>query len=104
MILSARIVYVFAADHGVTEEGISAYPREVTRQMVLNFLAEGEAINVLARLHKVALHVVDVGVDADLEDAPGLLHHKVCRGTRNMLHEAAMSEEEICKALDTAIC
>ena len=73
--------------------------------MIFNFLAEGGAINVLARLHKVALHVVDVDVDMDLEDAPGLLHHKVCRGTRNnMLHEAAMSEEEICKALDTAIC
>ena len=47
----SKAVYVFAADHGVTEEGVSAYPREVTRQMVLNFLAEGAAINVLARKH-----------------------------------------------------
>ncbi len=95
----SKAVYVFAADHGVTEEGVSAYPREVTRQMVLNFLAEGAAINVLARLHCAALHVVDVGVDADFGSIPGLLHHKVSGGTRNMLREAAMSEEEVEKAL-----
>jgi nicotinate-nucleotide--dimethylbenzimidazole phosphoribosyltransferase len=94
-----RAVYVFAADHGIVEEGVSAYPRAVTHQMVLNFLREGAAINVLARLHGVALHVVDVGVDADLEHASGLLHHKVRRGSRNMLHEAAMSEEELARAL-----
>jgi nicotinate-nucleotide--dimethylbenzimidazole phosphoribosyltransferase len=95
----SKAVYVFAADHGVVEEGVSAYPREVTRQMVLNFLAEGAAINVLARLHSAALHVVDVGVDADFALLPGLQHHKVRRGTCNMLREAAMSEEEVEKAL-----
>jgi nicotinate-nucleotide--dimethylbenzimidazole phosphoribosyltransferase len=95
----SKAVYVFAADHGVTEEGVSAYPREVTRQMVLNFLAEGAAINVLAKLHNVALHVVDVGVDADFGSISGLLHHKVRGGTRNMLHEPAMSEEEVAHAL-----
>ncbi len=94
-----KAVYVFAADHGITEEGVSAYPRAVTHQMVLNFLSEGAAINVLARLHRAALHVVDVGVDADLEQAPGLLHHKVRRGSRNMLQEAAMSEEELAQAM-----
>jgi nicotinate-nucleotide--dimethylbenzimidazole phosphoribosyltransferase len=101
----SKAVYVFAADHGFTEEGVteervSAYPREVTRQMLLNFLAEGAAINVLARLHGAALHVVDVGVDADFGSIPGLLHHKVRGGTRNMLREAAMSEEEVEKALN----
>jgi nicotinate-nucleotide--dimethylbenzimidazole phosphoribosyltransferase len=95
----SKAVYVFAADHGVTEEGVSAYPREVTRQMVLNFLAEGAAINVLARKHHAALHVVDVGVDANFDSISGLLHHKVRRGTRNMLREPAMSEEEVEKAL-----
>ena len=94
----SKAVYVFAADHGVTEEGVSAYPREVTRQMVLNFLAEGAAINVLARCHDVAIHVVDVGVDADFGSIPSLLHHKVRGGTRNMLREAAMSEEEVARA------
>lgn len=96
----SKAVYVFAADHGITEEGVSAYPRAVTHQMVLNFLGEGAAINVLARQHGAALHVVDVGVDADLEQASGLLHHKVRRGTRNMLREEAMSEEEVGQALD----
>jgi nicotinate-nucleotide--dimethylbenzimidazole phosphoribosyltransferase len=94
-----KAVYVFAADHGVTQEGVSAYPREVTRQMVLNFLAEGAAINVLARRHRAALHVVDVGVDWDFGSVPGLLHRKVRKGTRNMLREAAMSEEEVEKAM-----
>jgi nicotinate-nucleotide--dimethylbenzimidazole phosphoribosyltransferase len=95
----SKAVYVFAADHGVTEEGVSAYPREVTRQMVLNFLSQGAAINVLARQHRAALHVIDVGVDADFDPIPGLLHHKVTRGTRNMLREPAMSEAEVEKAL-----
>ena len=94
-----KAVYIFAADHGVTEEGVSAYPREVTRQMVLNFLAEGAAINVLARLHSVALHIVDVGVDTGFGSLPGLLGYKVRGGTRNMLREAAMSHEEVKKAL-----
>jgi nicotinate-nucleotide--dimethylbenzimidazole phosphoribosyltransferase len=94
-----KAVYVFAADHGITDEGVSAYPRAVTHQMVLNFLGQGAAINVLAGLHGTALHVVDVGVDADLEDAPGLLHQKVRRGTRNMFKEAAMSEAEVAQAL-----
>ncbi len=95
----SKAVYVFAADHGVTEEGVSAYPREVTKQMVLNFLAEGAAINVLARLHHAALYVIDVGVDADFDSIPGLLHHKVRSGTRNMLREPAMSEAEVEQAL-----
>jgi nicotinate-nucleotide--dimethylbenzimidazole phosphoribosyltransferase len=96
---ATKSVYVFAADHGITAEGVSAYPREVTQQMVLNFLAEGAAINVLARLHKVDLHVVDIGVDADFGAMPNLIHRKVARGTRNMLHDAAMSEEQLEQAL-----
>jgi nicotinate-nucleotide--dimethylbenzimidazole phosphoribosyltransferase len=93
------VAYVFAADHGVVEEGVSAYPKEVTHQMVLNFLAQGAAINVLARQHGATLHVVDVGVDADFNAMPGLLHHKVRRGTRNMVREPAMSMEEVEQAL-----
>jgi nicotinate-nucleotide--dimethylbenzimidazole phosphoribosyltransferase len=94
-----KAVYVFAADHGVTVEGVSAYPSEVTRQMVLNFLAQGAAINVLARLHGAQMNVVDVGVDADFDGVDGLLHRKVRRGTRNMRREPAMSEEELTQAL-----
>lgn len=92
-------VYVFAADHGITAEGVSAYPREVTYQMVLNFLRQGAAVNVLARLHGAELHVVDVGVDADFESIPGLIHRKVARGTQNMLHRPAMSPEQMARAI-----
>jgi nicotinate-nucleotide--dimethylbenzimidazole phosphoribosyltransferase len=95
-----KAVYVFAADHGVTAEGVSAYPSEVTRQMVLNFLAHGAAINVLAKLHRAEINVVDVGVDADFGHINGLLHRKVRRGTRNMMREPAMSPDELAEALD----
>ena len=98
-----KAVYVFAADHGITTEGVSAYPSEVTRQMVLNFLRGGAAVNVLARLHHVELTVIDIGVDADFEKTEGMLHRKVCRGTRNMLREAAMSEDELAQAIAVGI-
>lgn len=97
--LTRKAVYVFAADHGVVAEGVSAYPAEVTRQMVLNFLRGGAAINVLARANDVAVRVVDVGVDGDLADEAMLLHEKVRRGSRNMLREPAMSEAELTQAL-----
>jgi nicotinate-nucleotide--dimethylbenzimidazole phosphoribosyltransferase len=95
----SKAVYVFAADHGVAAEGVSAYPSAVTHQMVLNFLAGGAAINVLARMHNVQLHVVDVGVDADFHNVAGPLHHKVRRGTSNMLREPAMADAELAQAL-----
>jgi len=95
-----KAVYVFAADHGITAEGVSAYPSEVTRQMVLNFLAQGAAVNVLAKLHRVEMNVVDVGVDADFDGLDGLLICKVRKGTRNMLREAAMSDDELAQALE----
>lgn len=95
---------VFAADHGVTEEGVSAYPRAVTAQMVLNFLRGGAAINVLARLHGAAMTVVDVGVDADFEAAVpvnGVAFRaaKVRRGSRNLCRENAMTAVELEAAL-----
>lgn len=89
-----RAAYVFAADHGVANEGVSAYPREVTAQMVRNFLSGGAGINVLARLHQADLRVVDVGVDAQFEDAQGLVQMKVCLGTRNLRHEPDRVEEQ----------
>jgi nicotinate-nucleotide--dimethylbenzimidazole phosphoribosyltransferase len=94
-----KAVYVFAADHGITAEGVSAYPSEVTRQMVENFLSGGAAINVLARANGAVVHIVDVGVDADLSGRSHLLQHKVRRGSRNMLREAAMSDAEVAAAL-----
>jgi nicotinate-nucleotide--dimethylbenzimidazole phosphoribosyltransferase len=98
-----KAAYVFAADHGVVVEGVSAYPKEVTRQMVLNFLQERAAINVLASLHHAALTIVDVGVDADFGDLPGLLHRKIQPGTRNMLHEPAMTADEMLRALQVGL-
>jgi nicotinate-nucleotide--dimethylbenzimidazole phosphoribosyltransferase len=91
--------YIFAADHGVSAEGVSAYPREVTHQMVLNYLSHGAAINVLARLHDAELCIIDVGVDADFDEMPGLQRRKIARGTRNMLHEPAMTDEQLTQAL-----
>ena len=98
-----KAVYVFAADHGITAEGVSAYPSEVTRQMVLNFISHGAAINVLAKLHNVDLNVVDVGVDSEFDGIDGLLHRKVRLGTRNMLHEPAMSSEELTEAFNVGL-
>jgi nicotinate-nucleotide--dimethylbenzimidazole phosphoribosyltransferase len=98
-----KAAYVFAADHGIATEGVSAYPSEVTRQMVLNFLAQGAAINVLARQHHVELTVVDVGVDADFDGVEGLLQRKVRKGTRNMLREAAMSDVELARAVEVGL-
>lgn len=92
-------VYIFAADHGVTAEGVSAYPSEVTRQMVLNFLAGGAAISVFAKLHNVELAVIDVGVAGDLGDTNGVLDRKIAWGTRNLRREAAMNEDQVVRAL-----
>ena len=90
---------VFAADHGIAAEGVSAYPQAVTVQMVGNMLAGGAAINVFARQHGFALQVVDAGVAADLPAHPRLLQRKIALGTRNRCHEAAMSRDEAHAAL-----
>ena len=97
-----RIV-LFAADHGVCAEGVSAYPQEVTAQMVLNFLAGGAAINTLARSGGIELKVVDVGVATPLPLSSGLLSRCVAPGTRNFCEEAAMTEVEMAAALETGI-
>ncbi len=90
---------VFAADHGVCAEGVSAFPAEVTPQMVLNFLADGAAINVLCRVNSVELAVVDMGVNYDFEDVEGLIKKSVRKGTRNFVYQAAMTEGEALQAL-----
>ena len=90
---------VFAADHGIAEEGVSAYPQAVTVQMVGNMLAGGAAINVFARQHGFALQVVDAGVAAELPDHPQLQPRKIAMGTKNLCHEPAMSRAEAQAAL-----
>ncbi|MBI3805438.1 MAG: nicotinate-nucleotide--dimethylbenzimidazole phosphoribosyltransferase [Nitrospirae bacterium] len=88
-----KVIFVFAADHGVTEEGVSAYPKAVTAQMVYNFLRGGAAINVLARHVGAEVRVVDMGVDHDFGALPGLLDRKVSRGSHNIAQGPAMSVE-----------
>ena len=97
--LGRKAVVVMAADHGVAAEGVSAYPQEVTGQMVLNFLAGGAAINVLARRAGARVVVVDVGVAVDLPAHEALVSRKVAHGTSNMAKGPAMSEEEMVAAI-----
>src|SRR6202453_4218767 len=101
--LGIRIVQpvgiVFAADHGVAESGVSAYPREVTVQMVANYLQGGAAISVLATLQGIDLWIVDAGVDGDCGAHPRLIGAKIRRGTRNFVEEPAMTAEECAAAL-----
>jgi nicotinate-nucleotide--dimethylbenzimidazole phosphoribosyltransferase len=101
--ITGKGVVVFAADHGVTDAGVSAYPKAVTEQMVLNFLRGGAAINVLSKTNNVEMMVVDVGVDADFSDHPNLLKCKVARGTKNILAEPSMTREEMGQALEAGI-
>jgi nicotinate-nucleotide--dimethylbenzimidazole phosphoribosyltransferase len=98
-----KAVYVFAADHGVARSGVSAYPPEVTAQMVTNFLNGGAAINALARQHGAELTVVDAGVDAEFAESAGLRRMKVRPGSRNFLEEPAMTGEEMSAALEIGI-
>jgi nicotinate-nucleotide--dimethylbenzimidazole phosphoribosyltransferase len=91
---------VFAADHGIVAEGVSAYPQDVTWQMVENFLAGGAAINVFAAQNGCALQVVDAGVAHDFGPRPGLVDRKVAPGTRNFAQEPAMTPAQRTQALE----
>jgi nicotinate-nucleotide--dimethylbenzimidazole phosphoribosyltransferase len=98
-----KVIFVFAGDHGITEENVSAYPKEVTSQMVVNFLAGGAAINVLARCAGAEVVVVDMGVDFDFGDAEGLIQRKVMAGTRNFHKGPAMSRDEAMQCIRVGI-
>jgi nicotinate-nucleotide--dimethylbenzimidazole phosphoribosyltransferase len=91
--LTQPAILVFAADHGVVAEGISAYPQDVTWQMVENFLARGAAINVFATQNNCELRVIDAGVNHDFGPRNGLTDRKLAHGTRNFAHEPAMSRD-----------
>ena len=93
-------ILVFAADHGIVAEGVSAYPQEVTWQMVENFLAGGAAINVFARQNDCAIQVVDAGVNHDFGQRAGLVDRKVGHGTRNFAEQAAMTAGECQLAME----
>jgi nicotinate-nucleotide--dimethylbenzimidazole phosphoribosyltransferase len=102
-LIQQKAVVVMAADHGITQEGVSAYPAEVTPQMVMNFLNGGAAINVLARQASARVVIVDIGVNYDFQDAPGLIHRKVARGTANFLRGPAMTLAQAEEAIQTGI-
>lgn len=97
--IKEKAMIVFAADHGIAEEGVSAYPQEVTRQMVQNFLNGGAAINVICNASRLDLSIVDIGVKGSLPAHPQLISRKVSEGTRNFAIEPAMSENEAVRAL-----
>jgi nicotinate-nucleotide--dimethylbenzimidazole phosphoribosyltransferase len=101
--LRGKAVLVMAGDHGVVAEGVSAYPQDVTAQMVLNFLNGGAAINVLARHVGAKVIVADLGVAGDLPAHPALRACKVGRGTANMAHGPAMSRAQAIQALEAGI-
>ncbi len=96
-------VIVMAGDHGVAHEGVSAYPAEVTPQMVLNFIHGGAAINVLARQAGARVAVVDIGVASDFEPMEGLIQKKVAHGTANMAAGPAMTREQAEQAIQAGI-
>jgi nicotinate-nucleotide--dimethylbenzimidazole phosphoribosyltransferase len=87
-------MFVFAADHGIAAEGVSAYPASVTAAMVATYLAGRAGVNALARASNVDVRVVDAGVDADIPAHPYLIDAKIRRGSRNARHEPAMTIQE----------
>lgn len=101
--LKNKIIFTLASDHGVTEEAVSVYPKEVTAQMVYNFINGGAGINVLARHVNSRVIVVDIGVACDLDRREGLIIKKVGYGTKNMAKGPAMSQDEAVKALENGI-
>jgi len=98
-----KVIYTFAADHGVVEEGVSAFPKEVTPQMVFNFLRGGAGVNVLARHAGADVRVVDMGVDHVFGPIPGLINRKIANGTRNFAKGPAMTREQAVAAMEAGI-
>ena len=102
-VIGKKAVYVFVGDHGIVDEGVSAYPQEVTALMVKNFLAGGAGINVLSRRAGAEVHIIDIGMKEELINAPGLINKNVKRSTANMAKGPAMTREEAEKAINTGI-
>jgi nicotinate-nucleotide--dimethylbenzimidazole phosphoribosyltransferase len=98
--LIAPHIVVFAGDHGIANEGVSAYPQNVTWQMVYNFIQGGAAINVFCKQNAVALQVIDCGVNYKFLDNAQIINKKVGMGTKSFLHEPAMTSHECNEALE----
>ena len=91
---------LFGADHGIEREGVSVSPREITWQQMINFSRGGGGVNMFCRQHGFELFLIDMGVDYDLSPHAGILNRKIARGTRNFLHEPAMTSEEADRCID----
>lgn len=94
-VLSKPAILVFAADHGIAQSGVSAYPADVTAQMVLNFLNGGAAINVFCKQHNIELKIADAGVNYDFPKNENLIDAKIAKGTQNFLNENAITETQL---------
>ena len=104
-VLRHPVNVIYASDHGIADEGVSKSPKEVTRQVIHNFLNGGAGVCYLARQHGFELKIVDGGVDFDFPVIPQLIDRKVRKGgTRNFLHEAAMTVEEMEKVRRLPAC
>jgi len=102
--LKRKVIFTFAGDHGIVEEGISAFPQEVTTQMVYNFINNGAAINVLARQAGADIVIADLGVASEMDiHHPNFRNRKINTGTRNFTKGSAMTREEAVKAITTGI-
>lgn len=102
-LIEKKVIFTFAGDHGITEEGVSAYPKEVTPQMVFNIIRGGAGINVLARHAGADVLVIDIGVDFDFGEIEGLVKMKVVKGTMNFAKGPAMTREEAVKCIETGL-
>ena len=91
---------LLGGDHGIEREGVSVSPREVTWQQMINFTHGGGGVNMFCRQHGFKLRIVDVGVDYDLSGVDGIIDRKISRGTRNFLHEPAMTSDEFDRAIE----
>jgi len=101
--IEKKVIYVLAADHGVVSEGVSAYPQEVTPQMVYNFLGGGAGINVLADHIGADVRVVDMGIAGDMQGVKGLIDKKISKGTDNMAQGPAMSKRQAVASIESGI-
>jgi len=94
---------LLGGDHGIEREGVSVSPREVTWQQMINFTRGGGGVNMFCHQHGFHLRIVDVGVDYDLSQVPGIINNKIARGTKNFLYEPAMTEEAFDKAIEVGV-
>ncbi len=97
--LKKPVIMVFAADHGIANDGVSPYPQEVTWQMVANFMGGGAAINVFGKQHDIDIRIIDAGVNYDFDKSSGVLNAKIAHGTKSYLNESAMTTEQFEQAM-----